>query len=45
MSHNSVTILILVMVREIQHQLNYSTLKEKQMSTFVNSKEYTVGLT
>ena len=42
MPHNSVTILILVIVREIQHQLNYSSLKEIQRSTFVNSNEYTV---
>lgn len=32
------------MVAEIQHQLNYPSLKEKKKSIFVNSKEYTVEL-
>lgn len=44
MPHSSTSIVILFKVREIQHQLNYPSLKEKQRSVFVNSKEYTVEL-
>lgn len=43
-SHNSTSIIILFKVGEIQHQLNFPSLKEKQMSTFVNRKESTVEL-
>lgn len=45
MPHSFTSIVILFKVREIQHQLNYPSLKEKQRSVyFVNSKEYTVEL-